>query len=97
MPARVVIDRDCFLERQAILLEAAEAEGRLSAEVLIEIAQQASLCAYNTGFALAATALANGDEGPARELCRREAKLHGRQWALELRDAIKEAVNDSLT
>ena len=88
MPARVVIDREAFDERVAIMT----ADGIDTTWA----AQQASLAAYNTPFALAATALANGDDDPARELCRREAKIHGRQWAMELRDAIREAVNASL-
>lgn len=89
MPARVVIDREAFHERKAIMEEAGVDP--------IQAAQAASVEAYNTGFALAATALANGDDGPAKELCRREARAHGREWAERLRDAIKEAVAESLT
>lgn len=95
MPARVVIDREAYHERYAILHEAAEAEGRLSAETLISISQQANREAGALPFSLAATALANGDDKPARELCRGEARQHGQAWAEELRQALKEAVADA--
>lgn len=88
MKVRVVIDRDCFHERLAIQVE--------SGVDPIEAAQVASVSGYNTAFALACTALANGDDGPARELCRQEARVHGREWAERLRDAIKEAVAESI-
>lgn len=97
MPARaVVIDKEAYWERYALLYEAAESEDRLSAEALIQISQQANREAGALPFSLAATALANGDDGPAKELCRREMRIHGRQWALELWQAIKEAVAESL-
>jgi hypothetical protein len=85
---RVVIDREAYLERKAIMEE--------SGVDPIEATQAATVCGYNTGFALACTALANGDDGPARELCRREARVHGREWAERLRDAIKEAVAEAM-
>lgn len=88
MPARVVIDRYAYHERKAIMEEAGVDP--------IQATQAATMEGYNTGFALAATALANGDQEPAKELCRREMRIHGRQWALELWQAIKEAVAESL-
>lgn len=87
MRTRVVIDRDAFAEKKACL----EADGVDP----IQASQWASMVAYNTGFALAATALANGDDKPARELCRREAQKHGREWAEGLRQALKEAVAEA--
>lgn len=95
MPARVVICRDSYDERFSILEEALIAEGRMSNATLTEIAQQANREASALPFSVVATALANGDDKPARELCRREARLHGREWAERLRDAIKEAVEDA--
>lgn len=86
MRTRVVIDRDAFAEKKACL----EADGVDP----IQASQWASMVAYNTGFALAATALANGDDKPAKELCRREMRIHGKPWALELWNSIQEAVNE---
>ena len=88
MPARVVIDRDAYAEKRACLLE--DGVDQTTA------AQQAAYVGYNTPFALAATALANGDQEPAKELCRREMGKHGRDHALQLMRAIQEAVKDSL-
>lgn len=84
---RVVLDKYAFAERKAIMEE--------SGCDPIEAAQVAAVEGYNTGFALAATALANGDPGPAKELCRREMQRHGRAWALELWAAIQEAVSEA--
>ena len=87
MPTRVVIDREAFAEKRACLLE--DGVDQTTA------AQQAAYVGYNTAFALAATALANGDQEPAKELCRREMAKFGRPWAIELWEAIQEAVAES--
>lgn len=87
MPARVVLDRDAYHEKFACLLE----DG-----VDMTIAMQwASVVGYNTPFSLVATAMLNGDAGPAKEMCRREQSVHGRAWAVELWKAIEDAVKES--
>ncbi len=85
---RVILDKEAFWERKAIMEE--------SGVDPIQAAQAATVEGYNTAFALAATALANGDDRPAKELCRREMAAHGKQWALELWAAIREAVDESV-
>jgi hypothetical protein len=57
--------------------------------------QQANACASQLPFSKAATATANGDWTPARELCAREHDVHGIEWALELWDEINEAIEDA--
>ena len=86
---RVVLDREAYDERYAIMLEAGEHD---SVAIL-----GASNCAHNTPFARAATALANGDLEPAKEMCRREAERHGRERGVELMRALQEAVRESIT
>ncbi len=85
---RVILDKEAYAEKHAVLL----ADGCDP----IEAAQIATRVGYSTVFAEACTALANGDDGPAKELCRREMKVHGKQWALELWAAIQEAVTESI-
>ncbi len=88
MPARVVIDRDAFAERYAILA----VEGMDETQAM----QLASLSGYNTAFSLAATAAANGDWEPAKELCRRERSVHGQDWAMELWREIERVVKEEI-
>jgi hypothetical protein len=87
MRTRHVIDIEAYSERLAILVAD-------NVELSLAMGWAADV-GYATPFAKAATALANGDSGPAKDLCRREARLHGREWAERLRDAIKEAVAEA--
>jgi hypothetical protein len=86
---RVILDRDEFEERIAIQV----ADG---VDLTFAI-QVAGLSASMTRFSRAATALANGDLGPAKEMCRREAERHGRARGVELMRALQEAVRESVT
>jgi hypothetical protein len=87
MPAPVALDIDAHAERLAIALE--------SGVEPIEAMHLAEQAGYGTPFALACTALARGDDKPARELCRREARKFGAAWAEELREEIKRVVAES--
>jgi hypothetical protein len=93
--ARTAIDRDAYLERYALLYEAAEADGCVDNHTLTRIAQQANAEASELPFSRAATALANGNQEPAKELCRREMAIHGRAWAVELWHALQEAAAEA--
>lgn len=95
MPRYTVIDREGYLERAAILLDAAEADGTLAKMGAGWCHQQAAAEISRLPFSVAATAMANGDPEPARELCRREQAIHGRAWAVELWRTIEEAVAEA--
>lgn len=93
---RRVVDTEAREERYAILLEACTAERKPRDADLTRIAEQADREAAALPFSIAATAIANGDPKPAKELCRREQAKHGRQWAVDLWQEIKRAVIASL-
>lgn len=90
-----VIDRYAYHERYAIMYEAARTEGPVDNQALTRIAQQANASAAALPFSVAATAMANRDLEPAKELCRREQEKHGREWALELWAEMERAVAEA--
>jgi hypothetical protein len=95
MPLYSVIDREAYHERCAILLDAAEADGTLETMGHIWCYQQAGAEISRIPFSVAATAMANGDPEPAKQLCRREQERHGRQWAVELWKEIERVVAEA--
>ena len=73
---------------------AAQVDGTLERHDSMWVYRQAGDCARELPFSIVATAAANGDWIPARLLCAREQDLHGLDWALDLWDAICEAVDE---
>jgi hypothetical protein len=93
MPRHVAIDKYAYHERAALLEEAAEADG-IPIDSM-QVHRQAAGMADKLPFSVAATAAANGNWEPAKDLCRAERAKRGQANAMVLWEAIQEAVAEA--
>lgn len=86
-----ITDREAYAERVAIMLEG---QGPEETFATMEPYRTAGDAAYQTRFAVVASAAANGDWEPAREWCRQERDRFGDDLARELMRDIQRTVED---
>jgi hypothetical protein len=80
------MDEEAYKERLAIMLEENPGADH------IDMVREATQMAYATPFSIVCTAAIRDDWEPAKEMCRRESGVHGKQHALALWACIRDAV-----